>query len=82
MVLLTGVRPKLWFGHFEVRPRVKFLKFLLGETSDLYVNGPESFPPGFFTHFWCATAGNYESVFLTIVRPDGAFDRRVTRWGF
>ncbi len=51
MVLLTNVRPKPGFGPFEVRPLVKFSKFLPGETSDLYANGPESFPPRFFTHF-------------------------------
>ncbi len=70
MVLLaSGVQPKPGFGHFEVRPRVKFSKFWLGEISDLYANSPESFPPGFFTPFWRATAGHYESVFLTVVRP-------------
>ncbi len=79
MVLLIGVRPKPGFSHFEVRPWVKFLKFWPEETSDLYSNGPESFPPGFFTPFWRPTAGNYELVFLTIVRPNGTFDRRATK---
>ncbi len=54
-------------------------KFWPGETSYLYANGPESFPPGFFTHFGCSRAENYESVFLTVVRPNGAFDWRATR---
>ncbi len=53
--------------------------------SDLYTTG---LPPGFFTHFLCSTAENYESVFLTSVdqmvlltgvRPNGAFDRRSTK---
>ncbi len=68
MVLLTGVRPKPGFRHFEVRPWVKFSKFWPGETSDLYANGSESFPPGFFTPFWGPMAGNYESVFSTGVQ--------------
>ncbi len=79
MVLLIGVRPKPGFGHFEVPPWVKFSKFWPEETSDLHANGPESFPPGFFTTFWRAMAGNYESVFLTIMRPNGAFDRYATK---
>ncbi len=33
-------------------------------------NGPESFPLGFFTYFGHPTAENYESVFLTGVRPE------------
>ncbi len=73
MVSLTGVRPKSGFGHLEVRPWVKFSKFLPGETSELYTNGPESFRPGFFTPFWRATDRNYESAFLTVVRPNGTF---------
>ncbi len=93
MVILTGVRPKPGFGHFEVRPWVKFLKFWPGETSDLYANGPESSPPGFFTPFWDPMAGNYESGFLTglrqmmlftNVRPKsmfGLFDHCATRKG-
>ncbi len=84
MVLLTGVRPKPGFGHFEMRPWVKFLKFWPGETLDLYANGPKSFPPGFFTPFWCPNAGNYKSVFLTGMRQKsmfGLFDRCATRKG-
>ncbi len=69
MVLLICVRPKPGFGRFEVQPRVKFSKLGPRDTSDLYANGPESFPPGFFTPLWQATAGNYELVFLTGVRP-------------
>ncbi len=38
-----------------------------------------NFPPGFFTPFWRPAAGNYESVFLIVVRPIGAFDRRATK---
>ncbi len=44
--------------------------------SDLYAN---DLPPGFFTHFGRPTAENYELVFLTVVRPIGAFDRRETK---
>ncbi len=76
MMLLTIVRPKLAFGPFEVRPWVKFSKFWSGETSDLYANDPESFIPGFFTHFGRPTAENYESVFLTVVWPNVGFDLR------
>ncbi len=90
LVFLTVVRPngafdrratETWVRPFEVRPWVKFLKCWPGETSDLYANGPESFPTGIFTHFGRATAKNYESVFLTVVRPKprfGPFDRRAT----
>ncbi len=71
MVLLTGVRLKPGFGTFEVRPWVKFSKFWLGETSNLYANGPKRFPPEFYTHFGRPTTENYESVFLTVVWPNG-----------
>ncbi len=37
---------------------------------DLCVNG---LPPGFFTHFGRPTAENYESVFLSVVRPNPGF---------
>ncbi len=47
--------------------------------SDLYANG---LPPRFFTHFGHPTAESYESVFLTVVRPNGACDRRATKTGF
>ncbi len=68
MVLLTSVRPKSMFGPFEVRPQVKRSKFWPGETSDLYANGVESFPPGFFTHFGRPTAKNYSFVLSTLKR--------------
>ncbi len=58
-LLLIGVRLKTVFGPFEVRPWVKFSKFWHGENSDLYVNGTESFPPGFFIHFGRQTAENW-----------------------
>ncbi len=73
------MRPKFEFGIFVVRLWVKFSKFRSVETSDLYANGPESFPPGFFTYLGRPTAKNYESVFLTVVRPNGAFERRTTK---
>ncbi len=85
---LTCVRPnsdfdwratKTWFGPLKVRPWVKFSKFWLRETSDLYTNGPESFPSGFFTHSGRPTAKNYESIFLTVMRRNGAFDHRAAR---
>ncbi len=79
MVLLTGVWPKPGFGPFVMRLWVKFSKFWPGETSNLYTNSLESFPPRFFTYFGRPTTKNYESVFLTIVRPAGAFDQRATK---
>ncbi len=79
MMLLTGVRSKPGFGLFDVRPWVKFSKFWPGKTSDLYANGPESFPQKFFTTFGGPMAEIYESVFLTVVRPNGAFDWRATK---
>ncbi len=33
----------------------------------------------FFTHFGCAMAENYKSVFLTVVRPICAFDQHATK---
>ncbi len=72
MVFFTDVRPQPGFGPFEVRSWVKFSKFLPGEPSDLYANGPESFPQGLFTHFRSRTVENYESVFLTVVQTNGA----------
>ncbi len=66
-VFLTVVRPKPGFGHFEVQPWVKFSEFWPGGTSELYANGPESFPLGFFTPYQ-----NLCSVFLTVVRPGKA----------
>ncbi len=77
--LLIGVQPKPGFGHVEVRPWVKFSTFGPGETLDLYAYGPKNFPPGIFIPFWRPTAGNYKSVFLTVVRPNGASDRCVTK---
>ncbi len=79
MVPFTGMRPKSGFGPFVVRLWVEFSKFRLVETSDLYANGLESFPPGFFTYFGRPRAKNYESVFVIVVRPNGAFDRRATK---
>ncbi len=81
MMLLTGVRQKPVFSPFMVRLWVKFSKFWPGETSVLYANGPECFSPGFFTYFGRPTAKNYNSVFLTVVRPKpgfSPFDRRAT----
>ncbi len=47
---------------------------------DLYANG---LPPGFFTHFGRPMVKNYESVFLTMVRPVDVFDRCATKtWVF
>ncbi len=74
MVLLTSVWLNPGFGPFEVVPSVKFSKFWLGETLDLYVNGAESFPPRIFTYFRRPTAKNCESVFFIVVRPYDAFD--------
>ncbi len=79
MVLLTSVQPngafdrratKTWFGHFEVRSWVTLSKFWPEETSNLYANGPESFPPRGITQFGRLTGKNFDSVFLTKVRPN------------
>ncbi len=90
-MLLTSVRPQNGAfddvrpkrsGIFVVRPWVKLSKFFPRETSELYANGPESFPPGIFTHFGRPTAENYELDFLTVVRPNRAFDQRATKTWF
>ncbi len=60
----------------------QIFKILPGETSDLYANGAESSLPKCFTNFGRPMAKNYESVFLTIVRPNGTFDLRATRKAF
>ncbi len=78
-VFLTGVRPTPGLGPFVVWLWINFSKFWPGKTSNLYANGPESFPPGFFTCFGRPTGKNYESVFLTVVRPSGAFDQCATK---
>ncbi len=39
----------------------------------------QKFPSKIFYSFWASTAENYESVFLTSVRPNGAFDQRATK---
>ncbi len=70
IVLLTGVRPKPGFCHFEVLSWVIFSKFWPGETSDLYANGSECFPPRFFYPF-LAPHGRKLRI--------GLFDRRVTK---
>ncbi len=78
MVLLGGVRPKPKFDPFVMRLWIKFSKFRPGKTSDLYANGPESFPLGFLTYFGRPRTKNYESVLLTGVRPKpgfGTFDQ-------
>ncbi len=56
-----------------------FRKFRPGEISGLHANGPESFPSGIFTYFGRPTTKNYDLVFLTVVRPNGAFDQRATK---
>ncbi len=53
--------------------------------SELYPCGAWSFFLQFFTRFERSTDENYESVFLTIVRPNDTFDRRATKtwvWSF
>ncbi len=63
----------------------QILKILTWRDFKPLLEGPESFPPGFFTSFWRLMAGNYESVFLTVMRPNGAFDQRATKiyvWSF
>ncbi len=78
-VFLTSVQPKPGFGPFEVQPCVKCSEFGPRVTLNLYANGPECFPPGFFTRFGRSTAKNYESVFLTSLRPNDAFHRHATK---
>ncbi len=74
-----GVLPKPGFRSFVVRLWIKFSKFRHVETSDLYANSLESFPPGFFTYLGRPMAKNYKSVFSTVVRPNGVFDRHATK---
>ncbi len=70
---------KTWVWSFWGATGLNFQNFDLERTPHLYANGPGSFPPGFFTPFWRPMAGNYESIFLTIVQPNGAFDRHTTK---
>ncbi len=55
-----------------------FKIFTWSDFSDIYANGPLSVPLEFFAHFGRPMAENYDSVFLTIMRPNGAFDYRAT----
>ncbi len=92
--LLTVVRPngafdqcatKTWVRSFWGATMVQISKIFSWRAFRPLRNGPESFPPRFFTHFGGLTAKNYESVFLTGMRPNGAFDRRATKswvWSF
>ncbi len=91
LVFLTVVRPNGTFDQFATKTWVR--SFWGATMSQIFVtltwrdfkpfaNGPENFPPGFFTSFWRPTTGNYESVFLTGVWPNGAFDRHTTKWCF
>ncbi len=66
--------------HFGCRVPLRHFGF----ASALYASGAQSFSPGFFTTFWRSTAGNYELVFLTVVRQKstfGFFDHCATRKG-
>ncbi len=75
-VVLTVVRPD--------GPNSRILTWRDYFALELYASSLESFPPVFFTHFVHPTDENYESVFLTSVRPKsmfGLFDRRATRKG-
>ncbi len=47
---------------------------------ELDASGPESFPPGFYTYFGRPTAKNYDSVFLTCLRPELMFGPFEVRW--
>ncbi len=90
-VILSGVRPngdfdrratRIYIWSFRGAARVESSKCWPGETSNLYTNSAEGFPPGLFTHFDRSTGENYDSVFLTSVRQNGVFDQRVTEWCF
>ncbi len=88
-VFLTGMRPD---GAFDRRATKTWVRSFWGATmSQIFKNFyqerfrtftpivPKVFFQDFFTPFWCAMAGNYESVFLTVVWPNGAFDRCATK---
>ncbi len=90
-VILTGVRlngafdrraTKTWVRSFWGATVGQIFEILACRDSDLYANCPECFPPGFFTQFGRPTAKNYESVYSTVMRPNGAFDRRATKTWF
>ncbi len=67
---LQSAIPALWLQSATLALRIRF--GTLRQWCD-------KFPPGFFTHFGRPTAENYESFFLTVVKPNGAFDQRATK---
>ncbi len=75
-------------SHFDVRQNgSNFQIFALEREfcSEHDASSLESIPPGNFTHFCRPTPENFDSVFLTVVRVNGGFDRRATKihvWSF
>ncbi len=85
-VFLTGVRPNGAFDRHVTKTWIRsFYGATMGQIFEIltyrYFDGPESFPPEFFTYFGHPTAENYESVFLTVVRLNDAFDQCATKTG-
>ncbi len=56
----------------------KFLSWKENFAPEHDASGLESIPPGNFTHFCRPAVKNFESVFLTVMRVNGGFDRRAT----
>ncbi len=74
MVLLTGLRPKPGFDPFEVRPWVKFSKFLPGEIWTFTPMVPKFFLQDFLPILGAPRPKIMNRYFVIVVRPNGAFD--------
>ncbi len=92
--ILVAHGRKFWFDLFGLRATRTWDRILrcdkIGQISKCLLwrenfatehdaSGPESIPPGNFTHFCRPTVKKYESVFLTIVRVNGGFDHPATK---
>ncbi len=77
--ILAAQGRKFRFGLFYrgATKWVKFPNFFSGDSiSDLNLTPVvQSFPPGFFTHFGRPISKNFDSVFLTKVRPMGQISK-------
>ncbi len=76
-LLLAAPRPKISIRYFwrrgdQMGQISKFFPWRVYFGPELNASGPKSFPPGFFTHFGRPTAKNFDSVFLTELRPNGS----------
>ncbi len=80
-LFLTGVRPEseIIILSDQMGQISKFFPWIEYFAPKLDASGPESFSPGIFNYFGCPTAENFDLVFLTSVRVNGAFDRRATK---